>query len=449
MSLLGGVDGGICAKQASCQTMLKINGANMRANFRTIAMGSIAAFALLSGCGSGDIPEPTPTILPTSMQTPTLVPTLTPTLTSTATPAPTPTPLGGAGGGLIIYKYEEILYSSSVPGWYPFTSEISMIDTNGQEKTLFYLPDLEDKIPEDWRGRPDLSLSPDGTMLLIRVAVSRTHSDYYLADTDSGSITLLEQIPYVSNIHWEWSLDSSKLAGIAINWQGYSTGSFVINSDGTGLKQIAQTDNGESLVWSTDSTQIYSLSSVEKFWAIDADGSNKRKIEIEGIEPSTYIECMQFSQDSKKVAFMVTPSFVDGFHQIYVANSDFTDLTLVTEFNSELVGCSNFDWSPDQKYLLVMFNNRCVPGTCSVDYGAYVFGMDTGEAVNLPAEVLFCGWSPDSHLVFLQGRPITIDDGLYLDYKNSLRLMDLSKSNPEPVETIFSACPIAWLSAER
>lgn len=139
------------------------------------------------------------------------------------------------------------------------------------------------------------------------------------------------------------SPDGTKIAYCSLRNDIYSQ-IYVVNSDGTGEKQITKITTGDSCgpVWSRDGKKVafYSFAQTHPsrnpaIWVMDPDGSNMKRVAEHGMSPT-------WSPDDKQIAFA---SNRDGAKfQIYAMNSDGSNVRRLTNDKGE---DSSPAWSPN------------------------------------------------------------------------------------------------------
>ena len=375
---------------------------------------------------------------------PAATPVIVSSTTATLVPVPTtpiPTPIGGESGKIIYTAGSSI----SVFGRYELKHSLQMADLDDKSSEELLSPaQLENLLPktvsEDVPYR--FILSPTGTKLLVYICVQMVQAgcrnENYIISVDLTSKVQIKVIE-VRNVSWKWSPDGTKLVGRAWDDGGAFVGTYIVNSDGSGLRQLSST------TYPSESDRYWSLDGTKMYWersgilrVMNSDGSGEKGIDIGGMQDDALdLECMQFSPDGKQVAFLDrNGSKFPLSYQLYIASADFTSSIFLYEFSSSHASC-NLAWSPDQQYIFVDFTNLCdeegSSTICRPSQGVYIFKTDTGEQVNIPTAELVCGWSPDSKLVLID--VIT-------------KLVDLS--NPlNAINLTINDCPLIWLPNEH
>lgn len=95
----------------------------------------------------------------------------------------------------------------------------------------------------------------------------------YVADTNGTNIRQIHQ----GGVNVAWSPDGSKIA-FATAAEGEGPRIYVINVDGTNLKEITD-EGGDTPCWSPDGSKIvYTNTKYGEIWIMNPDGTDKRKL---------------------------------------------------------------------------------------------------------------------------------------------------------------------------
>ncbi len=197
------------------------------------------------------------------------------------------------------------------------------------------------------------SPSPDGTLLLCE-----TFSDdgsqngiHTIRSSDGGGLTQITSVPGGDDIPADWSPNGKRIVFLRTTLDAL----FVVNLNGTGLKQI--TPSGFDLSsfgsWSPQGNEIVFSRHVtpdvhSSIWVVHTDGTGLHEVNVQpasacgGANADPNAEgCNEptWSPDGTKIAFVRSHSNdVDG--EIYTVNVDGTGLTQVTH----APGSGSPDW---------------------------------------------------------------------------------------------------------
>lgn len=165
-----------------------------------------------------------------------------------------------------------IAFSATVNGVY----QVYIIQQDGTQARRVWQSDREDRV---------LGWSLDNKYIVFR-SVTQTSDVIYRIDPDIGEAQIVTA-PALGGYGTAWSPDGAQVAFsevVGTQYGGPIARIFLINSDGSGRKQISDTSEIESHsapVWSPDGRKIaYSASSLHWSWIylINADGSGDRQL---------------------------------------------------------------------------------------------------------------------------------------------------------------------------
>ena len=199
--------------------------------------------------------------------------------------------------------------------------------------------------------------SPDGTLLLCE-----TFSDdgsqngiHTIRSSDGGGLTQITSNPGGDDIPGDWSPDGKRIVFDRIGPDGNSEGLFVVNTKGTGLKQITPANFRLSSFgsWSPQGNDIVFSRHVtpdvhSSIWVVHADGTGLHEINVQpasacgGANADPNADgCPEpaWSPDGTKIVFAKGKS-TDVDAEIYTVNVDGTGLTQVTH----APGSGSPDW---------------------------------------------------------------------------------------------------------
>jgi len=199
--------------------------------------------------------------------------------------------------------------------------------------------------------------SPDGTLLLCE-----TFSDdgsqngvHVIRSSDGGGLFQLTSIPGGDDVPGSWSPDGKRVVFHRFGPNG-DEGLFVVNANGTGLRQILPPSLAAgccALDWSPQGNDIVFSRHVtsdvhSSIWVVHADGSGLHEVDVQPAtacgganSDSTADGCFgpSWSPDGTKIVFAKGQNG-DVDANIYTVNADGTDLTQVTHTG----GSQSPDW---------------------------------------------------------------------------------------------------------
>ncbi len=201
------------------------------------------------------------------------------------------------------------------------------------------------------RWQRDFSWSPDGTKALVVMGFDPMKSQLYLVDKNGFILRQLTNESIETNV-WNpvWSHDGKK---IAFNGKNL----WVINEDGTGLKQLEQgVDHiyARTIIWSPDDSKIfYTLN--RSVYAVNVDGTGTAKI-ING-DNRIVDDIFSLSPDGRRILF--TSSTYNGekvISKLYVADSDGKNQKLLSEVTGKKAISAS--WSPKSDKIAFVENDN-------------------------------------------------------------------------------------------
>lgn len=231
--------------------------------------------------------------------------------------------------------------------------------------------------------------SPDGT----RIAFGSIGDDFDIGTVKPDGTGLDYRAGYeLSNIEYDWSLDSKKI--YFFNWYYTYPGVYQINIDGSGLKELFKMPLYTGVWgWSPDRTMIL----LDKSWdmyRINIDGSNLLQLTDTGCDTEP-----DWSPDGTKIAF---ESFCFQ-HDIFTMNADGSAKMNITNYPS---GNTDAAWSPDGTR--IAFRSRRFTNWYDVIFvmkpdGTEVTQLTYNEDDGPPS------WSPDGNKIAFEH-----NDGVYI-----------------------------------
>jgi Tol biopolymer transport system component len=260
--------------------------------------------------------------------------------------------------------------------------------------------------------------APAGERIVVEASFGKNSSDLFLVDVDGGKrkqLTDDEQVDTFPVLSPDGSMVAFNRGTPDLDGNRTDEwGIYVINVDGTGLRQVA--DDGERPAWSPDSRQIAFQRDVGSpdgaILVVNVDGTGLRKLAHNGVSPA-------FSPDGAKVAFhRLEPGSLRT--EIYVIDADGTGLRKLA------IGGVSPAWSPDSRKI------------------AYELMPDRGgglELINIDGTGLrkvaddgeFPTWSPDSRRIAFDARDPDADQpAIYVMDTNGMKARKLRKDGTRP-----------------
>ncbi|NWF65238.1 MAG: hypothetical protein HXY38_13145 [Chloroflexi bacterium] len=420
----------------------------MPASHKVILCLSIASLLLFSCSTTGATVSPEPSLPAPVTDTP--PPTSTPEPASPPETTATPIPEQPANGAVI----------------HDDGKTVSAIDPVSGEKTLLISHDeLARILPPDRSAesytfgyeRPiAIDLSPDLTKALLAICSSldarlRCVFEYFIYSLESKDVTRLPAPADTYGIYWQWSSDSAALAGAGWTYDAAAyqiTRFYSVRADGAGLQTLDAVNNGRwRIAWHPGGRVILPMTFITNFESIFVDGSGKEEISIPELAWNDAMECLSFSPDNSKVAFVIRRELPKDHDWVYVARSDFVNPTLLTEYDIDARYDCSMAWSRDQTFVSVKYLHEPGPETGQersaglVPLGKVV-RIETGSLIELPRDVRICAWAPDGNLIYEKAGFAGAPGGIEAFSPAASRVVSL----PEALQNAVKTCPHAWLS---
>ncbi len=350
---------------------------------------------------------------------------------------------------------------------YDDTRNILVFDLQtGQKKILLSRQELESQLPEDRsidsstvEARVPLRvfLSPDFTKARISICANldedfRCGFREFVYDVASKSLIELRMPSAMYGVDWQWSPDGSKLAGAGWTYvdKTFTTPSyFVINSDGTDLRQLSTLHTNDwRTVWHPGGQAILPMTVQTRFDTVLTDGSGASRISIEELNRSDKMECLAFSPDYQQTAFVTRRAGNADRDWAYISRSDFEFPAMVFEMEIDARYHCEISWSPNQKFLHVHYRPAWEDSfdlelqRTPLPPRDFVYDVEmTGTLLNLPESATMCGWTPDSKLIYTRNDPQTKAAIIELFDPATATTLDL----PDNLQNSLRGCPIAWV----
>ena len=380
--------------------------------------------------------------------------TSTPASVSTDQPVRQPTMLATSNGSII---YDDTKNIVSVN---PDTGETQVLISRDELKFILG----EDKSGESYTygyEKPiKIDLSPDLKKAYVSICASldnrlRCIFEDYIYTLEDKSAIKLPMPPDTYGVYWKWSPDGTKLAGAAWTYVAAAyqlTRFYSVGSDGAALQSIDSVNNGRwQIVWHPGSKVILPMTFITNFQLLYADGSKQEDIPIEGLEWDDRIECLAFSPDAAQAAFIIRRDLPRDHDWLYVTRSNFTGLSLLTEYDIDSRYNCNIGWSPDQSFIHIGYESDSRAETGQADTNGTLPPMDkvvnvqTGSPVETPENTHICGWSPDGNLLYENKSFAGVEGGVdLLDPVSAEQPVSL----PAGMGDVVQHCPIQWLKED-
>jgi len=177
----------------------------------------------------------------------------------------------------------------------------------------------------------------------------RCPTDLYLVDADGSNLTRVTS-DAAPEYDPAWSPDGTQIAFTRSD--GYGTAIYVVQTDGTGPRQVSSAEGGSDFrpSWTPDGERVVFGSIRYEDWGIFqvmADGTDERALLY---RHPLYVDDPIVSPDGKLIAFVGDSVFLEGAESgqgdiaLYVMKADGTDVTKVAEVPGGVAG--EIAWQP-------------------------------------------------------------------------------------------------------
>jgi len=332
------------------------------------------------------------------------------------------------------------------------TASLYLVNVDGNKLTK--LADIDPIWENTW---PPLSLSPD------RKRIAYFANSYLsIYDIGNGDITKLNKVQSKYKTRYlAWSLDGSKIAYVD------SSDLYIINSDGTNNKLLAEHNTGEygyggggspiimedqirHPVWLSDGKHIIFddfcipgsmssrgiLSPINRtIYSVNIEYSSNNSLPFKSIvcEKS---EINSYSSFINKVLICLYESEKKEV-MFYIMNEDGTNLKLFSDT------CIDSKWSPDGTAIAYVTDNqkmrmantislRAIPLTAGIDVGIYITWSPDDENAGYMYHAGNFIWSPDSkHIAYIHQKDYFSKDIFVLRRDLSCKFLVFSSSEAD------------------
>jgi Tol biopolymer transport system component len=168
-------------------------------------------------------------------------------------------------------------------------------------------------------------------------------------------------------------------------------------------------------------------------FVINADGTNLRQLTQHQMNSGTEDHMPSWSPDGERIAFMRANNTAEpeNASSIYAVDADGGNLTLLRRMPPERPGAGRPRWSPDGRRIL--FDDYCLFGNCGQPpTGAQLFttrsnGEVLRQLTDLPGNSCCANWSPDGRwIVFSRNPTVAALGDLYLMRRDGTQLWRLT-----------------------
>jgi dipeptidyl aminopeptidase/acylaminoacyl peptidase len=244
-----------------------------------------------------------------------------------------------------------------------------------------------------------------------------------------------------------WAPDGSRIAFANTVGTSVGGGIWIINADGTGGARVPSTvQNDSSPTWSPDGRQIAFVRAAGRFpslFVVNTDGSGLRQVTT-GIT----VEDPEWSPDGSRFAFSGGPG-----SDIFVVNADGSGLRSLT--GAEIGNAANPSWSPDGSRIAYAVLNAV--RVISPDGGG------SSQLIGGLREVWEVSWSPDGKQIAFVNDPgdnPQVQEELYVanaDGSNPHKInvdsettVDWGRASPQPVAGVsVNVAPVSGVVKVR
>lgn len=297
-----------------------------------------------------------------------------------------------------------------------------------------------------------ITLSPDLKYALVSICIAldarlRCAEENFIYSLENKNVIRLPNPPDSYGVYWKWSPDGSKLAGASWNYleAAYQLGRFyVIDKDAQNLNSLTTVNNGNwQIAWNPNGRAIHLMTFVTNFQLLFVDGSGAIDISIPSLAWNDKVECLSFSPNNSQVAFVLRKELPKDHDWVYTADSDFSNSSLISDYDLDSSFFCSIQWSPDAQSLHIQYkqDERAEAGAKidpTISAPDKLIDITSKTIKDSPANTQICGWTPNGNLVISQNDLTGQDVGI--------EVQGASTPLPESISAIIKHCPFLWLS---
>ena len=242
--------------------------------------------------------------------------------------------------------------------WSPDGSKISAAASapDGRVTTALVNPDgsgfVAETIPDPTLNLECPAWAPDGSRLACEgfdeARPDRPAGLFTIRAADWGNLVRLTTNPFgTGDIPGDYSPDGTRIVFLRENPRVHGVALFVVNVNGSGLRQITAWQRGglPSASWSPDGQWILTDNAQGGLYVVHPDGTGRHQIPVAGSGARAFAFQPGWSPDGRKIVFSLFTGTGPGTgrEDIYTANADGTGVTHVTTTPDFEEGA---DWGP-------------------------------------------------------------------------------------------------------